>query len=92
MYLKVPGADGHHVIGVSRCAIGEADLMSANLDVGNIHWIAYKEAEEEIPFRYKSPYTNKRYFLQRSQSAKGRMIHLHPRDLYIRMVEPCTQT
>lgn len=71
MYLKVLGADGHLVIGVSRRAIGEADLMSANLDVGDIDQIAYKEAEEEIPFRCESPYTNKRYFSKRSQSAKG---------------------
>ncbi|THY02193.1 hypothetical protein D6D01_10311 [Aureobasidium pullulans] len=61
VYLKAPGADGHHVIGVSRCAIKEADLMGANLDVGNIDWIEYKEAEEE-KFGSESPYTNPRYF------------------------------
>ncbi|THX11011.1 hypothetical protein D6D13_05017 [Aureobasidium pullulans] len=61
VYLKAPGADGHHVVGVSRCAIGEADLVGANLDVGNIDWIEYKEAEEE-KFGSESPYTNPRYF------------------------------
>jgi len=61
VYLKAPGADGHHVVGVNRCAIGEADLVGANLDVGNIDWIAYKEAEEER-FGSESPYTNPRYF------------------------------
>ena len=61
VYLKAPGADGHHVVGVNRCAIGEADLVGPNLDVGNIDWIEYKEAEEE-KFGSESPYTNPRYF------------------------------
>ena len=61
VYLKAPGADGHHVVGVNRCAIGEADLVGANLDVGNIDWIEYKEAEEE-KLGSESPYTNPRYF------------------------------
>ncbi|THZ34048.1 hypothetical protein D6C88_10497 [Aureobasidium pullulans] len=61
VYLKAPGADGHHVVGVNRCAMWEADLVGANLDVGNIDWIEYKEAEEE-KFGSESPYTNPRYF------------------------------
>lgn len=69
VYLKAPGADGEFTVGVSRCVIGEANLMSANLDVGNIDWIEYKEAEEE-KFGAESPYTNKRYFARDPREPK----------------------
>ncbi|KAK6002940.1 hypothetical protein QM012_000785 [Aureobasidium pullulans] len=67
--LKAPGADGESVVGVSRCAIHEADLMGANLDVDNIDCIEYKEAEEE-KFGSESPYTNERYFARDPREPK----------------------
>jgi hypothetical protein len=69
VYYKAPGADGGQVVGVSRCAIREADVMGANLDVGNIDWIEYKEAEEE-KFGSESPYTNPRYFSKDPRALK----------------------
>lgn len=61
---------GESVIGVSRCAIDEANLMGANLDVGNIDWIEYKEVEEEKSGS-ESPYTNKRYFTRDPRQPKS---------------------
>lgn len=74
VYPKAPGADGESVVGVSRCAIGEANLLGANLDVGNIDWIEYKEAEEE-KFGSGSPYTNQRYFSRDPREPKDTGSH-----------------
>jgi hypothetical protein len=69
VYLKASRSDGKRVVGVCRCGVGEADLMGANLDVGNIDWIEYKEAEQE-KFGGDSPYTNPRYFLKDPRTLK----------------------
>lgn len=34
-------------VNVTRCQMREAELMGANLDVGNIDWSEYKEVDEE---------------------------------------------
>ncbi|KAG9660984.1 hypothetical protein KCU81_g9903, partial [Aureobasidium melanogenum] len=48
--------------------------MGANLDVGNISWIEYKEAEQE-KFGSESPYTNKRYFSRDPREPKDTDSH-----------------
>lgn len=68
-YLKAPGANGKFVVGVSRCAINEANLMRAILDIGNISWIGYEEVEEEH-FGSESPYTNTRYYARDPREPK----------------------
>ncbi|CAD0100763.1 unnamed protein product, partial [Aureobasidium mustum] len=75
VYLKAPGANSEFVVGVSRCGIDEADLMGANLDVGDISWIEYKEAEEER-FGSESPYTNTRYYARDPREPKDVDSHM----------------
>lgn len=59
--LQVPTDSVRNVIGVLRCAYSDADLYCANLDIGNISFIDYKEEENEL-WDGDDPYANKRYF------------------------------
>jgi hypothetical protein len=59
--LQVPTDSVRNVIGVLRCAYSEADLYCANLDIGNMSFIDYKEEEKEL-WDGDDPYANKRYF------------------------------
>lgn len=49
------------VIGVCRCDLEISTQIQANLDVGNMDWIDYKEMEEE-EFGGENPYQNLRYY------------------------------
>lgn len=81
VYLRAPGADGNHIIGVSRCATSEADLMGANLDVGNIGWIEYKEAEE-ADFEGQNPYGNSRYLSRDPTRSRDKASSAYMRCVY----------
>ena len=59
--LQVPTDSVRNVIGVLRCGYDEADLYCANLDIGNMSFIDYKEEEQRL-WNGDDPYANKRYF------------------------------
>ncbi|KAI4763161.1 hypothetical protein E4T52_04750 [Aureobasidium sp. EXF-3400] len=46
--LQVPTDSVRNVIGVLRCGYDEADLYCANLDIGNMSFIDYKEEEQRL--------------------------------------------
>ena len=48
-------------IGVCRCDLETCTQIKANLDVGNIDWVDYKEMEED-EFGGENPYKNPRYY------------------------------
>lgn len=59
--LQVLIEHGQSVIGVLRCAYDDADLYYANLDIGNMSFIDYKEEEHRL-WHGDNPYENQRYF------------------------------
>lgn len=59
--LQVMTNDPPNVIGVLRCGYADADLYCANLDIGNVGFIDYKEEEQSL-WGGDDPYENKRYF------------------------------
>jgi hypothetical protein len=59
--LQVMASDGQSVVGVLRCAHDDADLYCANLDIGNMNFVDYKEEEQRL-WRGDDPYENQRYF------------------------------
>ncbi|KAI5240594.1 hypothetical protein E4T43_05981 [Aureobasidium subglaciale] len=59
--LQVMTDTSRNVIGVLRCSYSDADLYCANLDIGNMSFIDYKEEEQELRGG-EDPYENTRYF------------------------------
>ena len=59
--LQVMIEHGQSVIGVLRCGYDDADLYCANLDIGNMSFIDYKEEEQRLRHG-DNPYENHRYF------------------------------
>ncbi|KAG9949317.1 hypothetical protein KCU85_g4322, partial [Aureobasidium melanogenum] len=59
--LKVMTDTSQTVIGVLRCGYDDADLYCANLDIGNMSFIDYKEEEQRL-WGGDDPYENQRYF------------------------------
>ncbi|KAH0037944.1 hypothetical protein KCU78_g1585, partial [Aureobasidium melanogenum] len=59
--LQVATDTSQTVIGVLRCGYEDADLYCANLDIGNMSFIDYKEEEQRL-WGGEDPYENKRYF------------------------------
>jgi hypothetical protein len=48
-------------VGVCRCDLEMATQIEANLDIGNMDWVDYKEMEEN-DFGGENPYKNPRYY------------------------------
>lgn len=59
--LQVMTDSPPNVIGVLRCGYADADLYCANLDIGNMSFIDYKEEEQSL-WGGDNLYENKRYF------------------------------
>ena len=59
--LQVMTDTSQNVIGVLRCGYDDADLYCANLDIGNVDFIDYKEEEQRL-WGGDNPYENQRYF------------------------------
>jgi hypothetical protein len=48
-------------VGVCRCDLETATQIKANLEVGNMDWVDYKEMEQE-DFGGENVYGNERYY------------------------------
>ncbi|THV95616.1 hypothetical protein D6D26_07385 [Aureobasidium pullulans] len=59
--LQVMTDTSKNVIGVLRCGSDDADLYCANLEIGNVDFIDYKEEEQSL-WGGDNPYENQRYF------------------------------
>ncbi|KAI4726031.1 hypothetical protein E4T49_06206 [Aureobasidium sp. EXF-10728] len=59
--LQVMTETSQTVVGVLRCGYDDADLYCANLDIGNMSFMDYKEEEQSL-WGGENPYENKRYF------------------------------
>ncbi|KAI5237581.1 hypothetical protein E4T42_09180 [Aureobasidium subglaciale] len=57
------------VIGVLRCNYSDADLYCANLDIGNMIFIDYKEEEQDL-WGGEDPYENTRFFSKDPKQVK----------------------
>jgi hypothetical protein len=58
--LQVVNDRDQSVVGVCRCGVDMANSIAANLEVGNMDWMDFKE-DEEHEWGGEDPYTNSRY-------------------------------
>ncbi|CAD0087598.1 unnamed protein product, partial [Aureobasidium vineae] len=75
--LQVMTDTPQNVVGVLHCGYDDADLYCANLDLGNMSFIDYKEEAQNL-WSGDDPYGNKRYFSKEpnlSASSSGEQHH-----------------